>query len=193
MTPISQLSANHFMKGRIALPVPDRVHETQYKIGSVSKPCRSPCLSLCKRHVCFVLLLGLPGCATMQGCDPRHDPGFFGSINCHGSGAYTQRIDTQKQSVTAALADKDAMLKELRGTETTSNQLDTEIQQAEAELDDMDRQLQTLQSSLKHTQGGNSALVAKVSGMQKKIGVLRTEAKRGNPNKKELENMLVRD
>ena len=134
-------------------------------------------------------MLGLSGCATMQDCDPRRDPGFFGSINCHGSGAYTQRIDTQKQGVTAALADKDAMLKELHGTEASSNQLDTEIQQAEAELDDMDRQLQSLQSSLKRTQGSNSVLVAKVSGIQKKIGVLRAETKRGNPNKKELEKL----
>ena len=140
-------------------------------------------------YLCFTLLLGLSGCATMRDCDPRRDPGFFSSINCHGSGAYTQRIDTQKKSVTEALADKDAMLKELSGTENTSSQLDAEIQQAETELNDMERQLQTLQNSVRRNQGSKSAMAAKVSGMQKKINTLRAEVKKGKPNNSELKKL----
>ena len=147
----------------------------------------SPCEFPKNRCFCLVLTLLLSGCATMQDCDPRQDPGIFGSINRHGSDCYSKRIDTQKQMVGQAQAEKQALLDELRGTQTTSGELDIEIQQAEAELDDMDRQVKSLQSELKRTHSNNSSLASRLSSLQTRIGTLKADVKKGGQNKKEFE------
>jgi chromosome segregation ATPase len=134
-------------------------------------------------------LLALSGCATTQECDPRRDPGFFGSINCHGSGAYSERQDALKQSVAQAQKEQAAMAAELRGSEETSQGLSLQIVQAQTELDDMDRQVRAMQSSLKQASQGNSTLAAKVNRLQKRIKTLRAESQKAPPKQAELSKL----
>ncbi len=142
---------------------------------------------------CLALMLGLAGCATVRDCDPLHDPGFFGSINRHGSDCYAKRVGMQKQSMAQAEMDRQSILEELRGTQATSAELDAQIQQAETDLEDMTRQLKTLQNKLKTKSNSNATLAARVYSLQNRIGALKAEvkAKKNSPKKQEFDK--VRD
>ncbi len=141
------------------------------------------------RYCCFVILLGLTGCATIQDCDPRYDPGLFGSIYCHSSGMYKKRIEQQEKKMAKAQANRDALLGAVRKDKNISNQLDTEIKQTDAELKSIDQQLLNLKKSVKSIQGTNSAMVIRISELHKKIKVLRSEIEKSTPNKNELKEL----
>ena len=134
----------------------------------------------------YAIFIALSGCATTRDCDPRRDPGLFGSINCHSSGAYSQRIEDKQLELSNAKSESTAIRQKLSGTQATSQQLAIDIQQAESQLNDMDNQLRTLQSSLKHTKGANSSLNSEISKLQKKISNLKSGVRKGKANKSEI-------
>jgi hypothetical protein len=128
----------------------------------------------------FGLVLGLSGCATTRDCDPRHDPGLFGSINCHGSGAYGQRIEEKRHDMTAALADKDQLLKELSEVKEDSKTKDAEIRAGENVATAMERQADDMQSQVTQQKRINAAKSRQLHAIEKEIKALRAALQKGN-------------
>lgn len=119
------------------------------------------------------ILLGLSGCATTRDCDPRVDPGFFGSINCLSSGAYETRINDQKKMLDSEQKTNNDLARQAKKLEQTRIETDTALHDARADLDKMDAELEAMQNALNKSQKTNKDLQSKIDAYRSKIAHLK--------------------
>lgn len=128
----------------------------------------------------IVLLLVLSGCATTRDCDPTVDPGLFGGINCHASGAYQERIAERQRIVEEEKKRNESLTGEARKTEQTVQKSEQALREAQSDLNNMERQLDEMESTLKSSRTTNKQLKAELSRTKEKIAQLKRTVRNGN-------------
>ncbi|SMF93610.1 hypothetical protein SAMN02949497_0897 [Methylomagnum ishizawai] len=129
----------------------------------------------------LILVAGLSGCATTRDCDPRYDPGFFGSVNCHASDAYQGRIDEGKKILANEQELKQQLAQQSAEVEQAKQDTETALAQAQADLDGMEKELGDIGGALKQAGKANARLNRRIGQYQTDIKAMKAKVKKGNP------------
>jgi chromosome segregation ATPase len=128
----------------------------------------------------IALVMGVSGCATTRDCDPRYDPGFIGSINCHASDAYQGRVVESQKILANEQELKAELARQSREVHETRLETDASLREAEADLANMDGQVDEMEAALKRAGKTNKTLQAKLASCRGKIAHLQKGMKKGN-------------